>query len=69
MVRTSSILLKTGLCNRSKAPSRGNVLNNCEWAGQWGGVEVRRLGGSQFIRQAGEAGSRLWTNESGQRCP
>lgn len=41
MVRTSSILLKTGLCNRSKAPSRGNVLNSCEWAGHWGGVEVR----------------------------
>lgn len=42
MVRTSSILLKTGLCNRRKAPSRGNVLNSCVWAGQWGGVEVRR---------------------------
>jgi hypothetical protein len=34
MVRTSSILLKTGLCNRRKAPSRGNVLNSCVWAGQ-----------------------------------
>lgn len=41
MVRTSSILLKTGLCNRSNAPSRGNVLNICEWAGHWGRVEVR----------------------------
>lgn len=36
MVRTSSILPKTGLCSPSKAPSRGNVLNSCEWAGQWG---------------------------------
>lgn len=64
MVRTSSILLKTGLCNRSKAPRRGKVLNSCKWARRWGGIEVRW----QFCEQAKPSSGRcVWLQALNKR--